>query len=119
MKRTINLERLKSTLQHNTGEKYYSTSGIADGSFFIYLTNGDKYLVREGYYINWSDEIEVKIQERSINAKKNMEKRANESEGFIDGVGKFFGGLIENISDAVLSDSVDIEWAEIREVQSI
>jgi len=119
MKRTVNLGRLKSILQQNTNVEFHATSGIADDDFIIYLTSGQQYQVRVGYFINWSDDEEIKIQERTLHATRNMDRRMEQSGDFFDKVGNFFTGVLENFGDATSADTVDIEWAEIRDIESV
>lgn len=119
MRRKTNIERLKAILRSNTDVSYYENVGIADDDFYIYLTNGQKYLVREGYYIDWVDNDEIRVEERSMNAKKNMQNRIENSKGLLDGVGNFLGGMLEAMGDAHLADKVDIDWIEVRDIQSV
>jgi hypothetical protein len=119
MKRTVNIGRLKSILQQNLNVRYHETQGVADDDFIIYLTNGQQYLVKEGYFINWSDDEEIKIQERALHVGRNMDRRMEKEGDFFDKVGNFIMGAMENIGAAMSADTVDIEWAEIRDIQSV
>lgn len=119
MKRITNVERLKAILRSNTDVRYDATYGIADNDFYIYLTNGQEYLVKEGYSINWSDNEEIKIQERSMNSKKNFKDKIDKAEGFFDTLINSVESALETMGDSYLADKVEIEWAEIREIESV
>ena len=119
MKRTVNIGRLKAILQQNTNVSHHYMQGIADNDFIIYFTNGQQYQVKEGYSIDWSDDKEIKIQERVLHAGRNMKKRMEKEGDFIDKLSEFVKGALETIGDGMSADTVEIEWAEIRDIQSV
>lgn len=119
MKRTVNLDRLRSILRSNTNSPYGSIAGDAEGDFSIYLTNGDSYEVREGYWLNWSKDKKLIIEERSQSASKNMKKKIDESEGFFGTIFGIIEGVAENMGDSALSDTVEIKWKKIRDIESL
>ncbi|MEL6718889.1 MAG: hypothetical protein AAFP82_09260 [Bacteroidota bacterium] len=110
---------MKRILRDNTDVPYGATQGFADDSFYIHLTNGQRYLVREGYFLTWSDDEDLYIEERRSNFKKNAADRIDNASGFFGTIGAILGNLAENSMESSTSDTVEIEWEEIRDIDQV
>jgi hypothetical protein len=119
MRRTVNIEGFRRILRGNTDVPYGASLGFADDGFYIHLTDGGRYYVKEGYYLNWGDDDELSIEERSSNFKKTASDRYDNASGFWDTLVAIGTNLAENAVDGATSHTAEIEWSEIRDIDSV